>query len=163
MLRVNLIIFLSLVSMKQSSFILGLLLFTSINAAPQHASLCPQIPQNPAAGQIPAQYLNIPGCGDSPGSGSTSEVGDKPSSDSTNTSNSSSSFASVSLAKPQQPSTNATTLGSGGKCPAGFRNAVFNTGAPRNAGWPQKTWDSLTANGVNDWSESDFAINEFST
>ncbi|MCJ1457771.1 hypothetical protein MMC28_008140 [Mycoblastus sanguinarius] len=43
------------------------------------------------------------------------------------------------------PSSNST-------CKAGFLNAVFNTGAPKNAGWPGTTWSTLTQYGINDWS-----------
>lgn len=39
-----------------------------------------------------------------------------------------------------------------GSCPAGFINTVFNTNAPKNGGWPQTVWSSMTSNGVNDWS-----------
>ena len=38
-----------------------------------------------------------------------------------------------------------------GKCPAGFLNVVFNTDAPKNSGWPNKVWDSLSSNGVSNW------------
>ena len=40
----------------------------------------------------------------------------------------------------------------GTKCPANFRNVVFNTGAPKNPGWPNAIWDSLEENGVSNWS-----------
>ena len=47
-------------------------------------------------------------------------------------------------------------IGSGstshGACPPGFINTVFNTGAPRQQGWPTTVWSSLTSNGINDWS-----------
>ena len=33
----------------------------------------------------------------------------------------------------------------------GFCNTVFNTGASRNPGFPNTTWDSLTANGVSNF------------
>ncbi|KAL9104504.1 MAG: hypothetical protein Q9163_000535 [Psora crenata] len=40
--------------------------------------------------------------------------------------------------------------GGQGSCP-GFRNVVFNTGAPTMAGWPQTTWGSLAKHGVDKW------------
>ncbi len=40
----------------------------------------------------------------------------------------------------------------GGSCPEGFINAVFNTNAPKNGGWPGTTWTSLSEHGVNNWS-----------
>lgn len=46
------------------------------------------------------------------------------------------------------------TGGSGaGSCPPGFMNTVFNTNAGKNGGWPETTWNSLSSNGINDWSE----------
>ncbi len=148
--------------MKYSSFILGLLLSSSINAAPQLSSLCSKTPQNPAAGQIAAQYLNIPGCRGS--TDSTSKSQDSVPSDPGKSSNSTSRPASVTPVKSQLSSTNSSAaLSGGGKCPAGFRNTVFNTGAPRNAGWPQTTWNSLTSNGVSDWSKSKTFSTEVTT
>jgi hypothetical protein len=38
-----------------------------------------------------------------------------------------------------------------GNCPAGFLNVVFNTGAPKKSGWPNKIWDSLSSNHVSNW------------
>ena len=187
--------------MKYSFFVISLLLFLVVDAAPQTSSVCRSVPQNPAAGQIAAQYLQIPGCDDS-SEGKSGPVEDSSSNDdstsddetcsdgdsdsdndSGNTganvtqpkshtaSDSISNATSVTLVKPQrsstgaaaspsggetqQPSNNGTAPGSGGgKCPSGFRNTVFNTGAPGNAGWPETTWNSLTANGVTDWGES---------
>ncbi len=41
----------------------------------------------------------------------------------------------------------------GGSCGAGYKNVVFNTGAPKNPGWASgATWASLTAAGVSGWS-----------
>ena len=39
-----------------------------------------------------------------------------------------------------------------GVCGAGGRNVVFNTGAPKNAGFPDVTWKTLTDNGVTNFS-----------
>ena len=141
--------------MKHSTFLCTSVLFPFVFAAPQGSSICSQVPQNPAAGQIAAQYLEIPGCNDGSGGGSKSRVVTGIKSSSNQTSESTTVSGSIATGIPQQPSTNAAAPSSGGgKCPAGFRNTVFNTGAPRNAGWPQTTWDSLTTNGVNDWSKS---------
>lgn len=148
-------IYFSRSSMSSRSFFSSLLLVPFVGAASQQLSVCHQVPQNPAAGQIAAQYLHIPGCGDSSSGGSNYKLANGTQSDSNNTSESTSTAALVDPANPQQPSTNATISASGGgKCPVGFRNTVFNTGAPRNAGWPETTWSSLTENGVNGWSES---------
>lgn len=38
-----------------------------------------------------------------------------------------------------------------GKCPAGFLNVVFNTDAPKNSGWVNRVWDSLSSNHVSNW------------
>ena len=150
--------------MKHSTLIYVPVLFSSALAAPQGSSVCNQVPQNPAAGQIAAQYLQIPGCGNGPDVDTKSEAVKEIKSHSNGTSGSTSGSGSIAAAKQQQPSTNATASGStGGKCPAGFRNTVFNTGAARNAGWPQTTWNSLTANGVSDWSKSNnFLLDIFS-
>ena len=144
--------------MDYSSFGLILLLLSLVRAAPQGLSACGQIPANPAAGQIAAQYLQIPGCGGSSAGGSSNRVVNGTGSGFNDGSASTSATASIALATPQQPSTSATAPNSsGGKCPSGFRNAVFNTGASKNAGWPQTTWNSLTSNGVDDWSKSESA------
>ena len=150
--------------MKRPSFAFILPLLSFVVAAPQGSSICGQVPQNPAAGQIAAQYLQVPGCGNGPDGGSTPKVANDAGSNSNDAPAPTTITGPIASGKPQGPSTNnnavsgnTTTPGSGGgKCPPGFRNTVFNTGAPRNAGWPQTTWDSLTANGVNDWSESKF-------
>ena len=154
---------------------LPLLFLSFVVAAPGDSSSCRQVPQNPAAVEIAAQYLQIPGCDDGSTGGSGDGVANDTKSDSSHTSYSSSGStttakqqqpstiasakpqqtSTIASAKPQQNSTIAAAPGSnGGKCPAGFRNTVFNTGAANNAGWPQTTWDSLTANGVSDWSKS---------
>ena len=139
--------------MKYSPFIFVPPLLSLVIAAPQGS--CNQVPQNPAADQIAAQYLRIPGCDNGSDGGSKSKVTNSTGANSTNISDSTSRPGSSAPAKPQPPSTNATAPESGGgKCPAWFRNTVFNTGAPRNTGWPQTTWNSLTANGVTDWSKS---------
>ncbi len=144
--------------MFYSSFGFTLLLLSLVRAAPQGHPSCGQIPANPAAGQIAAQYLQIPGCGGSSAGGSSNRVGNGTGSGSNDGSASTSATASIAQANPQQPSTNATAPNSSGrKCPSGFRNAVFNTGASKNAGWPQTTWNSLTSNGVDDWSKSESA------
>ena len=140
--------------MKNSSFLFIPFLLPFIVAAPYDSLICRQVPQNPAAGQIAAQYLHIPGCPDGTDGGSKSKAVNGTGSDSNKTEESTSRPGSIAPAKLQRPSTNTTApKSSGGKCPAGFRNTVFNTGAPRNAGWPQTTWNSLSANGVNDWSK----------
>lgn len=145
-------------------FALIFLLVSLACAAPQGSSACGNVPSNPAAGQIGAQYLQIPGCSGSSTSGSAGGVERDTASQSNSTGLQSSNTASTSNSSdstsppapaPQTPSDNATApVTGGGKCPSGFRNTVFNTGAPRNAGWPQTTWDSLTSNGVDEWSES---------
>lgn len=141
--------------MKHPSIAFTPLLVSLAVAAPQDPSVCRQVPQNPAAGQIAAQYLQVPGCGNGqPDGGSTSKAANGIGSDSNDAPAPTSMTGPIASGSPQGPSTNSTAPGSaGGKCPSGFRNTVFNTGAPRNAGWPQTTWDSLSANGVNDWSE----------
>ena len=152
------------------SFFAFILLLVSLScAAPQGFSACGNVPSNPAAGQIGAQYLQIPGCSGSSTSGSagverdTGSQSNSTGSQSSNTGSNSNSSDSTSgpapapaiPAMPQTTSDNATApVTGGGKCPSGFRNTVFNTGAPRNEGWPQTTWDSLTSNGVDEWSES---------
>lgn len=139
-------------------------LFSFVIAAPQGSSSYSQVPPNPAAGQIAAQYLQIPGCGNEPDVSSKPVAINAVKSSSNETSDSTSKSGSITPAEPQQPSNNASAPGStGGKCPAGFRNTVFNTGAPRNAGWPQTTWDSLTANGVSDWSKSNNLLPQISS
>lgn len=139
--------------MKISTFVSIPVLFSFVAAAPQGSSVCGQVPQNPAADQIGAQYLQIPDCDNGSGGGSKSEAANGNGPNPSKTPNTTSAPASIASEIPQQPSSIAMPQGSGGgKCPAGFRNTVFNTGAPRNAGWPQTTWDSLTANGVSDWS-----------
>ena len=163
--------------MKNSSFLFLPLLLSLVVAAPQDSSICRQVPQNPAAGQIASQYLQIPGCGDGFNDGSEVKVASGAKSNSNSTSDYSSRPTSITSAKPQQSTTTAsakpqqsTSTASaksqqtstiptapgpgGGKCHAEFRNTVFNTAASRNAGWPQTTWDSLTANGVSNWSKS---------
>ena len=55
------------------------------------------------------------------------------------------SSTTLAIPGPKQP------LAHRGSCPPNFRNTVFNTGAPRNAGWPSTIWHSLSANGVSDW------------
>ena len=168
--------------MVYSCLLLSLLSLSLVHSAPQGSPACGQVPQNPAAGQIGAQYLQIPGCGDdsspSPNIGGASGGGTGTNDGSDNTSGSpplpsttSSSPPSGNTGSPPpsseitsgSPSTdNNTNAGpppppaqsGGGKCPQYFRNTVFNTGAARNAGWPQKTWDSLTSNGVVDWGRS---------
>lgn len=138
--------------MNYSSFVLTIMLLSHVRAAPQNPPACDQIPANPAADQIGAQYLQIPGCSETSTSRSSDGVGNPTRSNSNAGSASISAPASTAPANPQQPSTNTTVPESGGgKCPVGFRNTVFNTGAPRNAGWPQTTWNSLTSNGVDDW------------
>ena len=141
--------------MKHPSVALAPLLLSLVVAAPQDPSACRQVPQNPAAGQIAAQYLQVPGCGNGqPDGGSTSKASNSIGSDSNDAPAPTSITRPIPSGSPQGPSTNTTAPAStGGNCSSGFRNTVFNTGAPRHAGWPQTTWDSLTANGVNDWSE----------
>ena len=152
--------------------LLSLLSLSSVHAAPQASSACSEIPKNPAATQIGAQYLQVSGCGANLGPGQSdggvvgAGSGTNTSSDTTSVSPSTisttpSSPPSSAPTASSQSSSNATNSGpsppaqsGGGKCPAGFRNTVFNTGAPRNAGWPQQTWNSLTANGVEDWGKS---------
>lgn len=138
--------------MECPRFLLGLLLLSFVRAAPQGSPACGQVPANPAAGQIRAHYLQIPGCGGSLDTSSTIATSNGSGS---NSNAGSASTPSVSTANLQHPTTNATALETGaGKCPAGFRNTIFNTGASRNAGWPQATWNSLTSNGVEEWSKS---------
>ena len=136
-----------------------LLLVSLVRAAPQGSSACGNVPSNPAAGQIGAQYLQIPGCSGSSTSGSakgvqrdTGSQSNGTGSQSSNTGSTSNSSGSTSGPAPAPSNATAPVTG-GGKCPSGFRNTVFNTGAPRNEGWPQTTWDSLTSNGVDEWSE----------
>ena len=138
--------------MDYSSYPFILLLLSCIRAAPQGSPACGQITANSAAGEIGAQYLQIPGCDASSDRGSSHRVGNGTETNNITGSTSASAPVSTTPLTSQGFSTNATT--SGGKCPAGFRNAVFNTGASKNAGWPQTTWNSLTSNGVNDWSKS---------
>ena len=146
--------------MTYSFFAFSLLLVSLVRAAPQGSSACGNVPSNPAAGQIEAQYLQIPGCSGSSTSGPVKTVEKYTASQSNNTGSQSSntgssSNGSDSSSGPAPAPDNATApVTGGGKCPEGFRNTVFNTGAPRNEGWPQTTWDSLTSNGVDDWSES---------
>ena len=146
--------------MTYSIFAFTLFLVSLVRAAPQGSSACGNVPSNPAAGQIGAQYLQIPGCSGSSTSGSakgverdTGSQSNSTGSQSGNTGSSSNSSNSSSGPAPAPDNATAPVTG-GGKCPEGFRNTVFNTGAPRNQGWPQNTWDSLTSNGVDDWSES---------
>ena len=146
--------------MTYSIFAFLLLLVSLVRAAPQGSSACGNVPGNPAAGQIESQYLQIPGCSGSSTSGSLKGVerdagsqSNSTGSQSSNTAPTSNSSDSTSGAASAPDNATAPVTG-GGKCPKGFRNTVFNTGAPRNEGWPQTTWDSLTSNGVDDWSES---------
>ena len=148
-------------------FLPFLTLFTAlapVYAAPQGSAACASIPANPAAGEVPAQYLQVPGCGGG-GSGGESTANTQSTATASPPAGSSAAIqaspSSASSASPSpsatsdQSSGNMTTASSpppsDGKCPAGFRNTVFNTGAARNAGWPQQTWNSLTSNGVQDW------------
>ena len=140
--------------MKHSTLVFFPVLFSFVVAAPQGSSTCGQVQQNPAADQIAAQYLQIPGCNNGPDGDSKPQAVNGTESHSSKASDSMTGPGTVASGKAQQPPANSTAGSSGGKCPAGFRNTVFNTGAPRNAGWPQTTWNSLTANGVNDWSRS---------
>lgn len=147
-------------NMTYSIFAFSLLLVSLVRAAPQGSSACGNVPSNPAAGQIGAQYLQIPGCSGSSTSDSAKGVQRDTGSQSSNTGSSSNSSGSTSGPAPATDNTTAPVTG-GGKCPKGFRNTVFNTVAPRNEGWPQTTWDSLTSNGVDDWSESYSANNVY--